>query len=104
MGPLYIDVICLHIVQHDQTTVPVFISGSIIDKTEPSLRDKIEHNGRIDLFDVPNYEDFFNFIQDGKVTIGQHNRAGLAKTASYFRLGALTKVLITFYNFFLFHI
>merc|ERR1711935_106311 len=93
MGPLYIDVICLHIVQHDQTTVPVFISGSIIDKTEPSLRDKIEHDGRIDLFDVPNYEDFFNFIQDGKVTIGQHNRAGLAKTASYFRLGALTKLI-----------
>lgn len=95
MGPLYIDVICLHIRQSDQRTTPVFISGSIIDQTEPALRNKIIHDSMIDLADVPSYKDFFNFIQDGKVTIGQDNRADLAKTASYFGLGALTKVCFT---------
>ena len=98
MGPLYIDVICLHIRQSDQRTTPVFISGSIIDQTEPALRNKIQHDCIIDLADVPSYKDFFNFIQDGKVTIGQDNRADLAKTASYFGLGALTKVCLTSSN------
>ena len=93
MEPLYVDVVRLNIRHENLTTIPVFISGSCLQKADPRFAEFLGHDRTYDFSSVPSYKDFFHFIQDGKVTVNRENRDGLLKTSHAFGLPKLAKYI-----------